>query len=244
MTIKSIKICKSTEEMASAFAKLIVSGIENLASGSFFCMALSGGSTPKAIFRHLAAGAGSEINWSRVKIFWGDERCVGPDDAESNYKMSKEGLLDAVPIPEDNFFRIMGENEPSAEARRYEDVIVNHVPDHQGIPRFHLVMLGLGDDGHTASIFPDQIRLFNSENLCVPAVNPYSGQHRISITGKLINHAQKTVILVTGASKAEKVAQVIQKREGWENLPASLVEPQDGELIWLMDEPAAGDLNR
>ena len=243
MEKETIKICRNTEELASTFAGMLSSGIKNLADGHHFSLALSGGSTPKAIFQHLAADIGRDIDWSRITIFWGDERCVGPDSDESNYKMAKENLLDLVPIPDSNIFRIMGENDPSTEAKRYEDVIRRHLPDYNGVPNFHLIMLGLGDDGHTASIFPDQIRLFGSSSLCVPAANPYSGQKRVSVTGKLINHADIVVFLATGPSKAEKVAQVIQKREGWEMLPAALVEPEHGELIWLLDGPAAGKLD-
>ena len=156
--------------------------------------------------------------------------------------MAKDSFLDYLPIPANNIFRIRGEDNPSVEAGRYDEIVRQFVPSFQNIPQFDFIMLGLGEDGHTASIFPGDLHLFISDRLFEVAVNPQTKQKRITVTGKMINHARNILFLVTGESKAEMVARIIKKREGWEKLPASLVHPEKGELLWLLDEKAAAKL--
>jgi 6-phosphogluconolactonase len=210
--------------------------------GQYFSIALSGGSTPMAIFTILAERYRDRIDWSKLAFFWGDERCVPPSDPESNYRMTNENLFSRLSYPELNFCRIQGEDDPAAEAARYSGRVDSMLPHANGLPQFDLVMLGLGEDGHTASIFPHNIGLFNSDRLFEPSTHPVSGQIRITATGKLINNAREVWFIATGAGKAEKVAQVIRKQEGWEKLPASLVRPASGKLVWLLDEAAAAGL--
>ena len=196
------------------------------------------------MFEYIALHFKNQIDWQKVLVFWSDERCVNPESDQSNFRMAKESLLDLVPIPADNIFRIYGESDPAAESERYTEIIRQHVPSHGTFPQFDMMMLGLGDDGHTVSIFPGNLHLFNSNMLCEVAVNPYSQQKRITVTGQVVNHAKTVVFLVTGEAKAEMVTRIIEKKEGWDKLPAALVNPKDGELIWLLDEKAADKLGK
>lgn len=239
---KHIQIFNNNTELSHYFATLIATGIQNTPDGQFFSIALSGGSTPKAVFEYLATHFRDLMAWNKVQVFWSDERCVPPDSPESNYRMAKESLLDHVPIPAAQIFRIHGEADPDAEALRYAMTVHQAVPHHNDLPVFDLLMLGLGDDGHTASIFPNNIGLFHSERTFVVAEHPQSGQQRISVTGQTINHATTVVFLATGAAKAEMVANVLEKKAGWEQLPAALVHPEHGTLFWLLDEKAAAGL--
>ena len=239
---KHIKIFNNIAELSQYFATLIASGVQNTPEGRFFSIALSGGSTPKVVFEYLAAHFKEAIAWDNVQVFWSDERCVFPESPESNYRMAKESLLDRVPIPAAQIFRMQGEADPAAEAARYTEAVLQSTPHFNGIPVFDLLMLGLGDNGHTASIFPHNSHLFYSELPFEVADHPQSGQHRITVTGQTINHANAVVFIATGAAKAEMVANVLEKRAGWEKLPAALVQPEAGTLFWLLDVAAAGEL--
>jgi 6-phosphogluconolactonase len=237
-----IKIFDTDHELATFFASHLVTCIRETPDDRSFYWVLSGGTTPKLVFQKIASEFADQIDWKKVKIFWSDERCVGPEDNESNYKMAKDNLLDHVPVPSNNIFRIHGESNPAAEAVRYGEIFSRNVTPFQGIPQAGLLMLGLGEDGHTASIFPENIDLFNSDNLFEPSVHPVTKQKRITATGKIINRAKLVVILVTGESKASKAAQVIDQLNGWEQLPASMVDPEHGELLWLLDSKASEKL--
>jgi 6-phosphogluconolactonase len=239
----TIKIFINVDELSHFFAQEIATAIQQLPPGKFYSIALSGGSTPRKVFEHIALHYKHQVNWQKVQVFWSDERCVDPENEESNYRMAKESLLDKVPIPTENIFRIHGEADPLSEADRYSDIIRQHVLTQNNIPQFDLMMLGLGDDGHTASIFPDNLALFGSEKLIEVAENPYSKQKRITVTGKIINSARTVVFLATGDSKAEMVARIIERKKGWDKLPASMVNPGEGKLVWLLDEPAANKLD-
>ncbi len=235
----SIKIFDTVEELAQYFASLLVLRIREIPDDSEFSWVLSGGTTPKLVFREIASNFRDTIAWNKVKIFWGDERCVDPEDDESNFKMARESLLDYVPIRPSNFFRIQGEADPAAEAGRYAEMFSQQVNPYHGIPQVDLMMLGLGEDGHTASIFPANIELFDSDKLFEPSEHPDTKQKRITATGKVINRAKLVVILATGETKASKVDQIINQSSGWDQLPAARVHPENGELIWLLDQKAA-----
>lgn len=239
-----IKIYKDTDKLSQFFAQKIAREVSQMKADEFYTIALSGGSTPRKVFEYIALHFKTQIEWHKVLVFWSDERCVNPLSDESNYKMARESLLDKVPIPANNIFRVFGEADPYAESVRYSEIISKKVKAKNNIPQFDLMMLGLGEDGHTASIFLGSQHLFNSDKLCEVAVNPYSKQNRITVTGKIINNSRTVLFLVTGGSKAEKVAQIIERKEGWDKLPASMVNPSQGELIWLLDEKAAGKLSK
>jgi 6-phosphogluconolactonase len=237
-----INIFETTDEMSQFVAQQLVKQIADLSEGQFFSVALSGGSTPKSLFRYLALNYLKQIDWRKLLVFWGDERCVAPENDESNYRMARENLLDLVPVPKENIFRILGENDPAEEAIRYTETVKKHLPSIHGIPQFDYILLGLGEDGHTASIFPDQIQLFQSNRFFEVATHPQSGQKRISVTGSVINQARMVSFIVTGEAKAEMVARILEKKPGWEHLPASLVHPENGLLYWLLDKNAAQNL--
>lgn len=230
------------EELSDDFAHLIINELNE--KQGFISVALSGGSTPKKLFTHLAENYKSIINWKRIKFFWGDERCVPPDNPESNYKLAKDFLFSKVEIPEENIFRIYGENNPDEESVRYSKIIAEKLPYKNDAPVFNIALQGLGEDGHTASIFPDRLDLINSDNICSVAEHPTSKQKRITITGKVINNSNKIVFLVTGSAKNKIVNTIIHKKDGYEKLPASYIFPFNGELIWLLDENAADILKK
>lgn len=213
---------------------------ELLSKKESLSIALSGGTTPKSLFKYWSSNHANDIDWNKIKFFWGDERCVWPSDEESNYKMTKDNLFDHVPVPSKNIFRIRGENDPYKEARSYEELLVKELETIKGVPQFDILMLGMGDDGHTASIFPHEMNLWDSNNMCVVAMHPESKQMRISLSGKTINAAKNVAFLVTGAAKAKKVQAVIEDNENAKTkYPAAKVQPTSGNLIWFMDGKAA-----
>lgn len=228
-----LKISKSKQEVALDFSRYLAILIANRETVH---VALSGGSTPKIVFDELATNFQEDIDWTNVHLYWGDERCVEPTDDESNYKMTVSHLVSKINIPKENIHRIKGENDPAYEAKRYAEVLEKNIPLKNNIPQFDLVILGMGDDGHTASIFPHEIELWHSDTFCEVAVHPESGQRRVSITGQIINNADTVAFLVTGASKAEKFNEIKNQTGDFKKYPASLVQPSSGRLLWFLDE--------
>lgn len=206
-----------------------------------FFIALSGGSTPVIIFEMLAKNYKEKIKWNKLQLFWSDERCVPSNDEQSNYGMTKKNLLDFIDIPAENIHRIKGENDPEMEAIRYSEEIMNTVNSENGLPKFDLVMLGIGEDGHTASIFPDQMHLLNSQNLCEVAVHPSTGQKRITMTGNVINNSERVIFLVTGRNKANIIKRIIEDKK--QIYPAEFIYPVAGELLYFVDYEASLLLN-
>ncbi|MCO5726006.1 6-phosphogluconolactonase [Robiginitalea marina] len=202
-------------------------------------LALSGGSTPKIWFDVLSESYRDTLPWEELSFYWGDERCVPPGHPDSNYGMTHKHLLRKVGVPEGQIYRIRGEAPPGQEAGRYGQVLRKTLPASGGWPVLDLVVLGLGEDGHTASIFPHEAHLWDAPDCCVVATHPGSGQHRISLTGGVINQATRVVFLVTGRNKAERVLEISRGLEGSEKYPASRVAPKSGKLLWLLDADAA-----
>jgi 6-phosphogluconolactonase len=209
-------------------------------SGEKFTVALSGGGTPTVFFTCLASAPfREEICWEKVHFFWGDERCVPPDHAESNYRMTRETLLDHILIPAENIHRIRGEVAAPAEAQRYAGEMGHFLEiAANGFPIFDWIILGLGTDGHTASLFPNALSLREETQFCVAAVHPQTGQQRVSLTLPVINQARRVSFLVTGSEKANLVRKIIQTEE-LADLPAARVKPAFGRLEWYLDEAAA-----
>ncbi len=210
--------------------------------GSLEHIALSGGSTPGLWYDVLAEDYWYRLFWRHIHYYWGDERCVPPGDPESNYGMAWDRILSQLPIPEGHIHRMRGEDPAEEEARRYGELLRKQLPSENGLPRFDLVVLGMGEDGHTASIFPHQIGLWDADAPCAVATHPESGQQRITLTGQLINNAARVVFLVSGASKAPKVAEILGGERAAAAYPAARVAPTDGRLIWMLDADAAADL--
>jgi 6-phosphogluconolactonase len=231
-----LKIYKDKNEVAKNFSSYLA---DFVAKEETAHIALSGGSTPKIVFDTLASDYSDKIDWSKIHFYWGDERCVPPTDEQSNYKMTVDHLFSKIDIPEEHIHRVLGENNPTGEAMRYANLLEINLDRVDEIPQFDLVILGMGDDGHTASIFPHEIDLWNATDHCVVATHPESGQERVSINGKVINKSKEVAFLVTGESKAEKVTAIINKTGDFEKYPASLVNPESGKLVWFLDQSAA-----
>jgi 6-phosphogluconolactonase len=235
----SVRVFPSREALAQSFATILIKDLDRIEPDHFYTIALSGGSTPGYIFRYLTENYSERLSWEKLLVFWGDERCVPPDDEDSNYRMAFENLLQNVPIPDVNIFRIKGEDDPVAEARQYSELVSSMVPFYNGLPQFDLMLLGLGDDGHIASIFPDRPDLFTTSQLFEVALKPDKSQKRITATGRLINNSSKIYYIVTGKGKASIVSEIIEGKSGSELYPASRVMPASGHLVWMLDTAAA-----
>ncbi|MBQ4914830.1 6-phosphogluconolactonase [Maribacter sp. MMG018] len=235
-----LKIYTDKNEVAVEFSKYFSDFVSKRKVAH---IALSGGSTPKIVFDELASLYANKIDWKNVHFYWGDERCVDPTDDQSNYKMTVAHLLSKIDIPTENIHRVKGENDPEEEADRYAQVLEKNLPKSNGLPKFDLVILGMGDDGHTASVFPHEIDLWNSDKLCEVAVHPESGQKRVTITGGVINNADTVAFLVTGEAKSEKVRIITQREKGYNKYPASLVDPVSKSLVWFLDRSAASEIS-
>jgi 6-phosphogluconolactonase len=236
----NVNVFPSPEELAERIALDLERMINrSLNEGKYFTLALSGGNTPKFLFPVIASRLNDSVSWEKVHIFWVDERCVPPDDPESNYGMAKQLLLDRINIPPENIHRIIGEALPPEEAIRYSTEINLYTSSGRNLPVFDLILLGLGDDGHTASIFPGNEWLFCSEKICETATHPISRQKRVTITGSVINNAMNIIFIVTGQAKSKVVSAILERKKGV-SYPAAKVSPVKGVLKWYLDQEAAG----
>jgi len=226
--------------VAGRFADHARTAIE--ARGHFF-VALAGGSTPKAAYALLASPAHRDsVAWEHVRFFFGDERCVPPQSDESNYKMAQTAFLDALGIPEDHVFRMDGEDEPAKAARAYADVLLRELPGPHAPRRFDLVMLGMGPDGHTASLFPGTDPLTDDALLVrAPFVEKF-GAYRITLTPRTINAARAVDVATAGPTKSDALAAVLDGPEDPRTYPIQIVNPVEGHLTWLVDRAAAARL--
>lgn len=229
-----LKIYPDSKTLAHQFAKDFKRWLPRKAKVN---IALSGGSTPKIIFQHWAEDYKNAIDWSRIHIYWGDERCVGPTDDQSNYRMTNDLLLKKIKIPKANIHRIKGENDPEKEATRYGKILAKHLPQKNNLPQFDLIMLGMGSDGHTASIFPHQMELLHATAFCGVATHPDSGQRRVTLNGPVINNARRVAFLITGSSKAKVLTTVLHQKRGFAKYPTAHIQPT-GDLFFYLDQAA------
>ncbi|TNC79621.1 MAG: 6-phosphogluconolactonase [Oleiphilus sp.] len=207
-------------------------------------IALSGGSTPKRWFDFMAATAFREtIDWQHLHFWWGDERCVGPEHEESNFGEADRRLFQKIQVTEENLHRIHGESDPQQESERLTAEMKKHLPLVNGLPQFDWVLLGIGEDGHTASLFPHQYDP-DSREVALVAQHPESGQARISISAAVIENARRVSYLVLGASKQSIVKTVLESPELAQELPAARIRSQEGTTEWLLDAEAAALLPR
>jgi 6-phosphogluconolactonase len=235
-----IHIFNTIDELAGSLAEKLIRLVgASVRTGNPFNIALSGGSTPGVLFEKIASATEDPGLWEQVNFFWVDERCVPPDHAESNYRMTDETLFQHLPISYENVYRIMGEKESQAESDRYEALLRSQLPDREGLPCFDLILLGMGVDGHTASIFPDQMHIMDSVRICEVARHPESGQHRISLTGPVINNADRICFMITGENKASVLGSILGSGRGGEQFPAAHIKPRHGKLEWYLDREAA-----
>ena len=238
MNQPEIKQFANAAETAKGFASDLV---EKINAGNTH-IALSGGTTPNLLFDILAKEYSFNVKWHNAHLYWGDERCVPPFNPESNFLSAKNRLIDHVAIPTENIHRIRGENDPQQESYRYSQRIKTLLPVKNGLPRFDVVILGLGTDGHTASIFPDQMDLLTTDDICSTATHPESGQKRVTLTGRIINNAATVAFLVTGESKAQKISLMLSNQKSRLDYPAGHIAPTNGKLIWYIDEAAGSSL--
>jgi len=210
-------------------------------------VALSGGSTPKGVYALLALDPGlqREVPWDKIHFFWGDERHVPPDHPDSNYRMADDALLSKVPVPVANVHRILSENRDADDAaRQYEGTLRAFFQASAGrFPRFDLVLLGLGSDGHTASLFPGTTALHERQRLVAANWVGKLDVDRITVTAPVFNGACCVMFLVSGEDKAMPLKAVMEGRHEPEQLPAQLIRPEDGKLLWLVDQAAGRLLN-
>jgi 6-phosphogluconolactonase len=242
---RELIICHNSEELNRKAAERFVGLAQQAAQErGRFTIALSGGSTPRGLYALLATPEYRErIPWPRVDLFWGDERCVPPDHPESNYRMVQESLLSKIAIPERNVHRMAGEKEPQIAAAEYEAELKNFFRLCDGaLPRFDLILLGLGEDGHTASLFPGSEALEDTEHLVVAIYVEKLKTHRLTLTLPVLNQAAQIMFLVAGASKSAILKEVINADPISSNLPAAKIRPVNGQLTWMVTEDAAADL--
>lgn len=230
--------------VAHAAAVLFVRAAQAARARGRFNVVLSGGSTPRAFHTLLAAPPyRDQVEWGQVHFYWGDERCVAPDDPESNFRMARETLLDNVPIREAQIHRIHTEEDPVVAANLYADELRQDFALAEGArPRFDLVYLGMGPDGHTASLFPHTAALAVTDKLVTANFVPKLGVSRITLTYPVLNSAAAVAFLVAGQDKAEALAAVLEGPREPETFPSQLIAPSDGELFWLVDTAAAAKL--
>lgn len=232
-----LRIFANRTVMTEAACRHVIAVFE--AAQAAFSLVLSGGSTPRALYELLTET--DEIDWLKVHIFWGDERCVPPDHADSNYRMAREALLDHVPLPHANIHRIRAEQDPEQAAESYEDELRHYLgPD----GRFDLVLLGMGDDGHTASLFPETAALDETERLVLANNVPQLETWRITLTAPLINRARNVAFLVAGENKAAPLREVLHGPRQPHRYPAQMIAPENGRLVWFVDQAAAANLER
>lgn len=215
-----------------------------IAKSGRFSIALSGGSTPRALYALLASEKyRAKIDWSHVEFFFGDERCVPPDHPDSNYRMARESLFDPIHAAPSHVHRMRGEELPERAAAAYSELLHDHFNIGPGgpPPRFDVVLLGMGADGHTASLFPGTAALSETSRWVVPN-RAGNGLERLTMTYPLLNNAARIVFLVAGADKADRVKEVLEQAPGSEALPASRIRPTQGQLEWLLDSAAASKL--
>lgn len=233
-----VHILDRPEQLAThGAARLAELSRRAIAERGAFHVALAGGSTPESLYRELAERYRDELDWQHIHVYFGDERCVPPEHDESNFRMAREALLAHVPIPDAQVHRIAGEGKPEKAARDYAKTLRERVPGGAKAPRFDLVLLGMGPDGHTASLFPGTDILQRKSAAAAVYVEKLHAW-RISVTLPVLNNARHVMILVAGDKKADVVRHVLRNVEGAKPLPIQHVRPA-GELEWFLDAAAA-----
>ncbi len=245
---RRILVCQTPENLFEAATQFVVQTLASKPdSGKIQSIALSGGSTPQRLFSRLAAEPyRSQVDWSSIRVFWGDEREVPPDHADSNFRMAKENLLDCVPILPHHVFRMEGERPAQEAAARYESALQRafSVEKAGRFPCFDLILLGMGPDGHTASLFPETSVLSEKEQwVAAPWVEKFQ-THRITLTPPVINAAHRVLFVVGGSDKEEAIEAVLEGPFQPNRYPAQIVNPVQGDVVWLLDRETASRLKQ
>ncbi len=245
MSTPEIRVLPTPQELFAAAAEEVIRcATEAVRQRGRFTIALSGGSTPKSLFNLLATNARTILPWDRTFFFWGDERHVPPTDPESNYRMADETMLSKIPVAPGNVFRIPAENpDAAAAAEAYEETLRKFFQVKTGeFPVFDLILLGMGPDGHTASLFPGTDGLQEKSRLVIANWVEKFKTHRLTFTLPVLNAAACVTFLVSGTDKAPVLKTVLESDAPAEQYPAKLIRPADGNLIWLIDRAAASEL--
>ena len=245
MADRGIILCGDAAELAQKAAEQwVVLTQQAIARSGRFAVALSGGSTPKTLYSLLASPEyRGRVDWLRVHLFWGDERCVPPDHAESNYRMVQEALLSKIKIPPENVYRMTGEKEPAQAASEYENELRTFFQLKPGqVPQFDLILLGLGDDGHTASLFPGTAPLNEKQRLVTTVYVERLKAHRLTLTLPVINAGAQVSFLVSGESKSAIVKALLGGDSGATQYPAGRITPVNGKLAWFITQDAAAGI--
>lgn len=239
-----ITVYDDGESLSRAAAALFAREARSaVAARGRFGVALSGGETPRRAYEMIAdESVSARIDWARVHVFWGDERCVPGDDPRSNERMAREALLARVPVPEGNIHPMRCAEDPAGAARRYEEELRAWFDG--GPPNLDLVLLGLGENGHTAGLFPGDATVAERRRWVAEAGAEGEGFARVTMTPVLINAAELVLFLVSGAEKARVMNLVMKPRRSAAPLPAQLIRPCPGELLWMADRAAAAQLDR
>jgi 6-phosphogluconolactonase len=241
-----IRTLTTPQELFAAAAEEVVRAAnEAVAQRGRFTIALAGGSTPKSLYNLLATNARTALPWDRMFFFWGDERHVPPTDSDSNYRMADEAMLAKIPVPAANVFRMKTENpEAEAVAEDYEETLRKFFQLEPGqLPTFDLILLGMGPDGHTASLFPGTAALQEKSRLVLANWVEKMKTYRITLTLPVLNAARCVIFLVSGTDKAPALHAVLEEDVSGEQYPAKLVQPRQGKVIWLVDRAAASSLS-
>jgi 6-phosphogluconolactonase len=239
----SVEVWPDADSLTVRAAELFTeTALRSVTEHDSFSVALSGGSTPRALYEMLAGEAyAPRTPWAKTHVFWSDERCVPPSSGESNYRMAFDAMLARVPIPPEQIYRMRGEDEPEQAARDYSQLLREKLNGNP--PRFDLVLLGMGEDGHTASLFPNSPALLDTEHLVSAPYVEKLKSHRLTLTPAVINAAASVIFLAAGEKKAETLRIVLEEEGRGREYPAQLVSPTLGELLWLVDEAAAERLS-
>ncbi len=233
-----IKVVPDPSHVAEAAAGQILAAAQrSIAQKGVFAIALAGGHTPEALYDLLSQSPYREqIDWAKVEIFFGDERCVPPDSPDSNYGMARRSLLSKVPIPGDNIYRMRGEIDPNTAAKEY-GLMLKEKFDDGGLD---MVLLGMGDDGHTASLFPHTEALQEREHRCVANFVPRLKVWRLTLGAPFINKSNQIIVLIAGQEKAARIREVLDGPREPQRLPIQLIQPESGQMLWILDTGAAG----
>ncbi|AFL87320.1 6-phosphogluconolactonase [Terriglobus roseus DSM 18391] len=241
-TIADYLVYDTPERLAQAAAEVFAKyAVDAVAARGVARIAISGGTTPKSMFALLATEPFlGQVPWDKLHLYWVDERCVSPEDADSNFRMTFEQLLCKVPLPAENVYRMEGEMDPEEAANRYEAILRNTFRlEGAQAPAFDLILLGMGDDGHTASLFPHTDAIDAMGRLVVANFVPQKDTWRITLTWTVINQGKRVVFLIEGGTKADRLHEVLLGDYDPERLPAQLIRPENGHIGLLLDAEAA-----
>jgi 6-phosphogluconolactonase len=238
-----IEVLSDLEALSLRAASIFVSASRNsIATKRRFAVAISGGSTPRRLYTLLGSETyRDQVDWQHVHFFWADERCVPKEDEASNFRTAFDTFLSKIALPDKNIHRIKGEEAPDKAARDYEEEIRRFFGESEW-PGFDLIILGVGEDGHTASLFPGSKSLEETVRLAIPVYLGEPSKNRITLTLPVLNNAVQILFLVAGPSKAGVLSEILGDREKRKWFPAGLVRPAHGEVTWLVDHDAAGKL--